>query len=105
VRDGPVWNQCVPATLSSSAQRYRVASFHFKEGIDAAGFVAWLAGHLKRSAGIGAVVIYGKDRRDTQDLFRTSQGVFDYWRCSIAAGEKFVAVIRALIEQGRKLLS
>jgi hypothetical protein len=105
VRDGDVWHQFVAASPNSSAQRYRVVSFHFKEGTDAAGFVAWLAGHLKRSAGTGSVVICGKDRRDTAALFQTSQGVFDYWCCSVAAGEKFIAVIQSLIEQGQKLSS
>jgi hypothetical protein len=102
VRDGDVWHQFVAASPNSSAQRYRVVSFHFKEGTDAAGFVAWLAGHLKRSAGTGSVVICGKDRRDTSALFQTSQGVFDYWCCLVAAGDKFVAVIQSLIEQGEK---
>jgi hypothetical protein len=105
VRDGDAWNQFVPAPTTTSAERYRVVSFHFKEGTDAAGFVAWLAAHLKRSAGTGSVVICGKDRRDTPALFQTSQGVFDYWCCAVAAGDKFVAVIRSLIDQGRKLLA
>lgn len=105
VRDGDVWHQFVAASPNSAAQRYCVVSFHFKEGTDAAGFVAWLAGHLKRSAGTGSVVICGKDRRDTPELFQTSQGVFDYWSCSVAAGEQFVAVIQSLIEQGQKLSS
>jgi len=69
VRDGSAWHQFVPAPAGGSGQRYRVVSFHFKEGTDAAGFVAWLAAHLKRSAGTGAVVICGKDRRDTPELF------------------------------------
>lgn len=103
VRDGDVWNQFVPVPTGASAQRYRVVSFHFKEGTEAAGFVAWLAAHLKRSAGTGSVVICGKDRRDTPELFQTSQGVFDYWCCSVGAGDKFVAVIRSLIVQGRRL--
>ena len=71
VRDGSAWHQFVPAPAGGLAQRYRVVSFHFKEGTDAAGFVAWLAAHLKRSAGTGAVVICGKDRRDTPELFKT----------------------------------
>jgi len=54
VRDGEVWHEFVPAPASTSAQRYRVVSFHFTEGTDAAGFVAWLAAHLKRSAKIVA---------------------------------------------------
>src|SRR5262249_41565691 len=97
VRDGEVWHEFVPAPASTSAERYRVVSFHFTEGTDAAGFVAWLAAHLKRSAGTGSVVICGKDRRDTPELFRTSQGVFDYWCCSVTAGDRFVALIRSLI--------
>src|SRR5262249_53194025 len=89
VRDSAVWNEFVPAPASTSAPRYRVVSFHFNEGTDAAGFVAWLAAHLKRSAGTGSVVICGKDRRDTPELFRTSQGVFDYWCCAVTAGDRF----------------
>ena len=104
VRDGDAWNQFVPASTSASTQHYRVVSFHFKEGTDAAGFVAWLAAHVKRSAGTGSVVICGKDRRDTRELFQTPQGVFDYW-CSVDAGDKFVAVMQSLIEHGRRLLS
>ncbi len=101
VRDGSAWNQFVPAAAGTSTPRYRVVSFHFEEGTDAAGFVAWLAAHLKRSAGTGSVVICGKDRRDTPALFKTSQGVFDYWCWPVAAGDKVVAVIRSLIEHGR----
>jgi hypothetical protein len=97
VRDGPVWSEFRPAASNADAERYRVVSFHFREGTDAAGFVAWLAGHLKRSAGTGAVVICGKDRCDSPELFRTSLGVFDYWCCPVVVGDKFVAVIRDLI--------
>jgi hypothetical protein len=103
VRDGDAWNQFVPASSGAAAQRYRVVSFHFKEGTNASGFVAWLAAHLKRSAGTGSVVICGKDRRDTPELFQTSLGVFDYWCCPVAAGEKFVVVMRSLIEEGKAL--
>ena len=104
VRDGEVWHEFVPAPASTSAERYRVVSFHFTEGTDAAGFVAWLAAHLKRSAGTGSVVICGKDRRDTPELFRTSQGVFDYWCCAVTAGDRFVALVRSLITQGQRLI-
>jgi hypothetical protein len=101
VRDGDTWSQFIPASSTASSQRYRVVSFYFKEGTNASGFVAWLAAHLKRSAGTGSVVICGKDRRDSPELFQTSLGVFDYWCCPVAAGDKFVAVVRSLIEQGR----
>ena len=104
VRDGEVWHEFVPAPASTSAERYRVVSFHFTEGTDAAGFVAWLAAHLKRSAGTGSVVICGKDRRDISELFRISQGVFDYWCCAVTAGDRFVALIRSLITQGQRLI-
>src|SRR5215471_14678383 len=100
VRDGEVWHEFVPAPARTSAERYRVVSFHFTEGTDAAGFVAWLAAHLKRSAGTGSVVICGKDRRDTSEIFHASQGVFDYWCCSVASGDRFVTVIRGLIDRG-----
>lgn len=101
VRDGEIWHQFLPVPIHTLARRYRVVSFHFQEGTDAAGFVAWLAGHLKRSAGTGSVVICGKDRRDSPELMRTSQGVFDYWCCSVDVGDRFVAVIQSLIARGR----
>jgi hypothetical protein len=50
VRDGQAWYQFLPAGSNAATERYRVVSFHFKEGTDADGFVAWLAGHLKRRA-------------------------------------------------------
>jgi len=103
VRDGDEWSQFVPASSAALSPRYRVVSFHFKEGTNASGFVAWLAAHVKRSAGTGSVVICGKDRRDTPELFQTSLGVFDYWCCPVAAGDKFVAVMRSLIEEGSAL--
>jgi hypothetical protein len=97
VRDGPVWFGFQPAASDADAERYQVVSFHFLEGTDAAGFVAWLAAHLKRSAGTGAVIICGKDHRDSPELFRTSLGVFDYWCCPVAVGDRFVALIHDLI--------
>jgi hypothetical protein len=103
VRDDDAWNQFIPASSVTSEQRYRVVSFHFKEGTNASGFVAWLAAHLKRSAGTGSVVICGKDRRDTPEIFQTSLGVFDYWCCPVSAGDKFITVIRSLIQQGKAL--
>jgi len=105
VRDGDIWHEFVPSAADSTAQRYRVVSFHFNEAVDAAGFVAWLAAHLKRSAGTGAVVICGKDKRDSAMLFRASQGVFDYWCCSVEKGQRFISVIQSLIDRGQKCIS
>src|SRR5262249_60375906 len=62
VRDGEVWHEFVPAPASTSAERYRVVSFHFTEETDAAGFVAWLATHLKHSAVHGFGGVCGKAR-------------------------------------------
>src|SRR5437762_5218406 len=69
VRDDDTWSQFVPSSGGTTAAPYRVVSFHFAEGTNASGFVAWLAAHIKRSAGTGSVVICGKDRRDTPALF------------------------------------
>ena len=101
VRDDEAWYEFLPAPTNASTERYRVVSFHFSEGTDAAGFVAWLATHLKRTAQTGSVVICGKDQRDSAELFHASQGVFDYWCCSVASGDRFVAVIRGLIDRGK----
>ena len=105
VRDGNQWYQFGPAAAGAAAEPYRVVSFHFKEGLDASGFVAWLAGHLQRSAGTGSVVICGKDQRDTPGLFRASLSVFDYWCCPVVSGDRFVAVIQSLRAIGARQAS
>jgi hypothetical protein len=60
VRDGEVWHQLVPISPRGvSTERFTVFSFHFKEELDASGFVGWLAAHLKRTVGTGVIVICG----------------------------------------------
>jgi hypothetical protein len=51
------------------------------------------------------VVICRKDKRDSAMLFRASQGVFDYWCCSVAKGQRFISVIQSLIDRGQKCIS
>jgi len=77
VRDGDVWAQLVPAPSGGSIEgAFKIFSFHFKEDLNASGFVAWLASHLKRTVGTGVIVICGRDRRGGAALYRASQGVF-----------------------------
>jgi hypothetical protein len=57
--------------------------FHFAEGSNASGFVAWLAGIMKKGAGTGAMVVCGFDARATPALWQTSLGLFDYWGVSM----------------------
>src|SRR5262249_52448472 len=54
VRDGEAWAALVPAT-TDAAGAYRIFAFHFAEGTNASGFVAWLAGLMKSEAGTGAM--------------------------------------------------
>jgi hypothetical protein len=64
VNDGHVWYALAPVTEGAN-DSYRIFAFHFAEGTNASGFVAWLAGH-------------------TPALWQTSLGLFDYW--SLAQG-------------------
>ena len=95
VRDGEAWAALVPAT-TDAAGTYRIFAFHFAEGTNASGFVAWLAGLMKREAGTGAMVVCGFDARATAAQWRTSLGLFDYWGCPWAKGDAVIALIERL---------
>jgi hypothetical protein len=56
VRDGDGWYALMPAAEGANGT-YRIFSFHFAEGTNASGFVAWLAGLMKQDAGTGAMVV------------------------------------------------
>ncbi len=105
VNDGTAWFEFLPASQSDAEGRFRVVCFRFSEsGPSAIGFVAWLHSHLRRMGKTGAIVICGKDSRDSDALFTICQGVMDYWACPTGpAGERFIAVIETLIERGRTL--
>ncbi len=102
VRDKDAWHEFVPAGPDDDpARRFRVVCFRFAEGPSAAGFVGWLHTHLRVSGRTGAIVICGKDRRDSDALFQVCQGVMDYWACPLPAADRFLDVIRSLIEKGQ----
>ena len=101
VRDGDEWAQLVPISSGGSAEgAFKIFSFHFREDLDASGFVGWLASHLKRTVRTGVIVICGRDRRGGAALYRASQGVFDYWGCPAQIGDAVIAEVRSLIERG-----
>ena len=95
VRDGDAWYALAPA-MQGATGNYRVFSFHFAEGTDASGFVAWLAGLMKKDAGTGAMVVCGFDARNNPALWQTSFGFFDYWGCPWSKGEAVVALVEHL---------
>ncbi len=56
VRDDRTWSQLVPVSATDPRQgQFRMFSFHFAADLDASGFVAWLASHLKRTVGTGVM--------------------------------------------------
>lgn len=105
VVDGGTWHEFVPATPADTAGRFCVVLFKFSEaGPSAIGFVAWLHSHLRRMGKTGAIVICGKDRRNSIQLFEICQGAMDYWACPVGpAGDRFLDVIRTLIQKGAAL--
>jgi hypothetical protein len=101
VRDGASWYALTPAT-HDAAGAYRVVAFHFAEGSNASGFVAWLAGRMKQQADTGAMVVCGFDARATAALWQTSLGLFDYWGCPWSKGDDVIALIERLRSEGER---
>jgi hypothetical protein len=95
VRDGSAWYALTPVG-DGIAGAYRILMFHFAEGTNASGFVAWLAALMKKEAGTGAMVVCGFDARASAALWQTSLGLFDYWGCPWDRGEDVVKLIERL---------
>lgn len=103
VKDGQSWYQFVKARSDQDQERFRVVLFRFSEkGPSAIGFVAWLHSHLRTMGKTGAIVICGKDHRNSRELFQICQGAMDYWACPVGpASDRFINVIRILVERGK----
>jgi hypothetical protein len=95
VRDGSTW-YALTSVPPDATGAYRILEFHFAEGSNASGFVAWLAGLMKKEAGTGAMVVCGFDARATPALWQTSLGLFDYWGCPWNRGDDVVALVERL---------
>jgi hypothetical protein len=98
-RDGSAW-YALTSVPPSATEAYRILVFHFAEGSNASGFVAWLAGIMKKEAGTGAMVVCGFDARATPALWQTSLGLFDYWGCPWGRGDEVVALVERLRREG-----
>ena len=101
VRDGLTW-YALTASSPDVEGSYRILVFHFAEGMNASGFVAWLAGLMKREAGTGAMVVCGFDARATSVLWQTSLGLFDYWGCPWSKGAAVVKLVERLRREGAR---
>jgi hypothetical protein len=99
VRDGSTWCALTPASPDAMGA-YRILVFHFAEGLNASGFVAWLAGIMKKKVGTGVMVVCGFDARATPALWQTSLGLFDYWGCPWGRGDEVVALMERLRREG-----
>ena len=99
VRDGSAWS-ALAAVPPNTAGAYRILVFHFAEGSNASGFVAWLAGIMKKEAGTGVLVVCGFDARATPALWQTSLGLFDYWGCPWDRGDEVAALVDRLRREG-----
>jgi len=99
VRDGSAW-YALAAVPPNTAGAYRILVFHFAEGSNASGFVAWLAGIMNKEAGTGVLVVCGFDARATPALWQTSLGLFDYWGCPWDRGDEVAALVDRLRREG-----
>jgi hypothetical protein len=99
VRDGSTWYALTPA-LPKTMGAYRILVFRFAESSNASGFVAWLAGLIKKEVGIGVMVVCGFDARATPALWQTSLGLFDYWGCPWDHGDDVIALVQCLRRAG-----
>jgi hypothetical protein len=89
VRDEEVWSFLIPSK-STESENFKLFSFHFKEGFDNSGFVGWLATKIKREQGTGVFVVCGQNTG--------KGGIFDYWGCPTAIGDKVVELVQQLRE-------
>jgi hypothetical protein len=99
VRDGSAWYALAPVA-SGTAGAYRILMFHFAEGSNASGFVAWLAALMKKEASTGAMVVCGFDARASSALWQTSLGLFDYWGCPWDRGDDVIGLIERMRRNG-----
>ena len=99
VRDGSTW-YALTAVTPEATGAYRILVFHFAEGSNASGFVAWLAGIIKKEVGTGVMVVCGFDARATPALWQTSLGLFDYWGCPWGQGDEVIALVERLRREG-----
>ena len=99
VRDGSAWHALTAVPLNTTGA-YRILVFHFAEDSNASGFVAWLAGVMKKEAGTGVMVVCGFDARATPALWQTSLGLFDYWGCPWDRGDEVAALVNRLRREG-----
>ena len=99
VRDGSTW-YALRAVTPEAAGAYRIMVFHFAEGSNASGFVAWLAGIIKKEVSTGVMVVCGFDARATPALWQTSLGLFDYWGCPWGLGDEVIALVERLRRGG-----
>jgi hypothetical protein len=99
VRDSDSWAALTPVA-PGAAGAYRIFAFHFAEGTNASGFVAWLASLIKREAGTGVMVVCGFDARASPALWQTSLGLFDYWGCPWSKGYEAIALVKRLRTEG-----
>jgi len=99
VRDGSTC-YALTAVAPEATGAYRILVFHFAEGSNASGFVAWLAGIIKKEVGTGVMVVCGFDARATPALWQTSLGLFDCWGCPWGQGDEVIAVVERLRRAG-----
>ena len=101
VRDGSTW-YALTAVTPEATGAYRILVFHFAEGSNASGFVAWLAGIIKKEVGTGVMVVCGFDARAMPALWQTSLGLFDYWGCPWGQGDEVIALVEQLRRGGSR---
>jgi hypothetical protein len=89
VRDEEIWSQLVKASdQEKNIERFRVFSFHFKDGADNSGFVGWLASTIKSKTGSGVFVVCGQNTN--------RGGIFDYWGCPLEVGNLIINLIEEM---------
>ena len=91
VRDEDVWSILAPANALAS-EKFVLFSFHFPEGLDNSGFVAWLATHLKTKVGSGVLVVCGQNS--------ARGGVFVYWGAPESVSKQVIAEVELLRSGG-----
>jgi hypothetical protein len=87
VRDDEVWSLLIPET-DEHAEKFKIFSFHFQDGLDNSGFVGWLASKIKQQLGTGVFVVCGQNTN--------KGGIFDYWGCPVSVAKEVLELVERL---------
>ena len=100
VRDGSAWYALTSVPPNDATGAYRILVFHFAEGSNASGFVAWLAGIMKKGAGTGAMVVVASTPARRPRCGKPHSVCSTTGGCPWSRGDEVAALVQRLRREG-----